>query len=165
MLTIISFISIFKLYCRRLFSLFMNACSVRVSFWMFYSFISDNAELEECDNIKSCTCDVLEEIDVINISIIIEEIEIKILDACCDLIIMLCADNVDDWAKIMLISLIINAKASTFFFISIKNSWNISLNCVTLFSKHLYSDDDFDDLMLLLNDVWKIADELKTVST
>ncbi len=151
----ILFISVFKLYCKRIFSLFMITSSEKASLCSLYSASFKNIEvikIKEWEDIKRCTCDIFEEFNDVKEAIMSEEIDVTTFDDWWNLIIKLCIIDINELkSKIITTLLAINMKCESSFF----NIIDEYLNC----------NDSINDLDFLLKLNCKIADELKTVLT
>ncbi len=151
----VSLISVSKLYCRRIFSLFMITSSKKASFCSSYSASFKNIEaieIREWENIRRCTRHVLEEFNDVNEVIMSEEIDVTTFDDWWDLIIKLCIADIDELkSEIITTSFAINMKCESSFF--------------NTTDERLDYDNSINDLDLLLKLNCKTADELKTIST
>ncbi len=94
-------------------------------------------KIKEWENIRKCTCDVLEEFNDVNEVIMSEEIDVITLDDWRNLIIRLCIADIDELrSKIITTSLAVNMKYEFSFFDTT--------------DEHLDCDNSIDDLDLLL---------------
>ena len=151
----VSLISVSKLYCKRIFSLFMITSSKKASLCSSYSANFENIKaikIRKWENIKRCTCDVLEEFNDVNEAIMSKEIDVTTLDDWWNLIIRLCIADIDELrSEIITTSLAVNMKCESSFFNTTDERFDYN--------------DSIDDLDLLSKLNYKTADELKTVST
>ncbi len=151
----VSLISVFKLYCRRIFSLFMITSSKRASLCSSYFANFKNVEMikiRKWEDIKRCTRDVLEEFNNVNKVIMSEKINVTTFDDWWNLIIRLCITDINELrSEIITTLLAVNMKYESSFF----NTIDEYLDC----------NDSINDLDLLSKLNCKTADELKTVST
>ncbi len=151
----VSFISISKLYCRRIFSLFIITFSEKASLCSLYSASFKNVEVIEIrkwEDIKKCMHDVLEEFNDVNEAIMSEEIDVITFDNWRNFIIRLCIADINELRSEII---------TTLFAVNIKYEFSF----FNITDKHLDCNDSINDLDLLSKLNCKTADELKTVST
>ncbi len=151
----VSFISVSKLYYRRIFSLFMITFSKKASLCSSYSASFKNVEaieIRKWKDIRKCMYDVFKEFNDVNEVIMSKEIDVITLDNWWDFIIRLCIADINELRSEIIITLLaVNMKGKSSFF-------NIIDEC-------LDCNNNINDLDLFLKLNCKTAYELKTVLT